>query len=159
MNENFSCEVTGLDKLQAALEDLGDKQAKAIVRDATRAAGKDCVQALVESSGGVHGEPGDLLRDPKSWKMRYRSIKGELAGSVKIFATGSLPKERVGTGKGKQPKGRLYHRSLAYLVKLMELGPTGQRYPVMTSAFDSHASNFIDKIVQVIQQKLARYGK
>ncbi|HUC30019.1 MAG TPA: hypothetical protein VMR80_10560 [Candidatus Acidoferrum sp.] len=163
-NDAVTCEVKGLDQLQAALEDLGDKQAKAIVRDATRAGGKAAVDAFVQSAGGVHGEPGEMLRNPMSWKMRYKSIRDALAGSVKISATGTLPETHKGTGRGIQPKDRLYHRSLAYLVKLLELGSgggayRGQRYPVMTSAFDSNQQNILDKMIAVIQAKLERVGK
>ena len=163
-NDAVTCEVKGLDQLQAALEDLGDKQAKAIVRDAARAGGQVAVAAFVQSAGGVHGEPGELLRNPKSWKMRYKSVKDALAGSVTIRATGTLPETHKGTGRGIQPKGRLYHRSLAYLVKLLELGSgggeyRGQKYPVMTSAFESSQQTILDRIISVIQQKLERAGK
>src|ERR1700730_19464326 len=98
MDNEITVEVKGLNQLQAAREDLGDKQAKAIVRDATRAGGKVAVDAFVQSAGGVHGEPGEMLRNPKSWKMRYKSIRDALAGSVKISATGSLPETHKGTG-------------------------------------------------------------
>jgi hypothetical protein len=163
-DDTITVQVNGLDQLQAALEELGDKQAKAIVRDGARAGGRAAVDAFVQSAAGVHGQPGDLLRSPKSWKMRYKSIRGELAGSVKISATGSLPPLHKGTGRGIQPKGKLYQRSLAYLVKLLELGSAGgsyrgQRYPVMTSAFDSHRDNILDRIISVVQQKLERARK
>ncbi len=163
MANEITVEVKGLDQLQAALEDLGDKQAKAIVRDVTRAGGKVAIDAFVQSAGGVHGEPGNLLRDPKSWKQRYKSISGELAGSVKVFASGSLPKERVGSGRGIQQRGNVYHRSLSYLVKLLELGSAsgsgGQRYPIMTAGFDGSQQTILDKIISVIQAKLERAGK
>ena len=164
MADGITVNVQGLDKLQAALEDLGDKQAKAIVRDGIRAGGKAAVEAFVQSAAGVHGEPGDLLRNPKSWKMRYKSIRAALAGSVKISATGSLPEQHKGTGRGIQPKGKIYRRSLAYLVKLLELGSAGgtyrgQRYPVMTSGFETSRSTILDRIIGVIQQKLERAGK
>ncbi len=94
----------------------------------------------MQSAGGVHGEPGDLLRNTKSWKMRYKYIRNAFTRHVKISATGTLSEEHKGTGRGIQPKGKIYHRSLAYLVKLMELGSgggnyTGQRYSIHDFGF------------------------
>jgi hypothetical protein len=101
-----------------------------------------------------------MLRDTDNWSKRVKMTRGdELAGVVRVGPRGSLPEQHKGTGRGMQGRGRLYQRSLAYLVKLMEFGggkPSeniGRSHP-MTSGFESHKDNMLAAIIERIKERL-----
>ena len=86
----------------------------------------------------------------------------ELAGQVKVRPTGALPEIHTGEGSTRfmyQPKGKKYHRSLKYMVRLLE-GLSGGgvyhgiRNPFMTSYFDSNHEKFVERVIEVIKERL-----
>lgn len=160
MSEDFTVEITGLSELQANLEKLGTDEARAIVKEGLQAGGKDLQKAMVEGATSVKGEPGELLRSTSSWSRRVSMTRGDdLAGVVRVGPKGHLSKTHTAKGGGMQPKGNVYKRSLAYIVKLLELGGRdpaynlGRSFP-MTGGFESHKDELLDRIISVIRERL-----
>jgi len=166
MSENFTVKISGLSELEDALAKLGNDEAKAIIKDGLKAGAACSVKSICDTAPS--GATGDL-KLAKNWKVTT-SIKPELlAGRARIKPTGKEEHERIGRGRSKtndtwrgQPKGKPYHRSHAYIVKLMEfgsaLGATVRKFPVMTAGFASGANKSMDAIVDTIKDRLSKYG-
>ena len=162
MADDIEIKVTGLSELQAALEKLGKDEGRAIVREGLKAGGTAMQEAMMEmSSSAVHGEPGVFLSQKSSWSRSVRMTRGdELAGVTRVRPKGSLPETHTALGIGMQKKGTKYHRSLIYLVKLLEFGPSGGlprgqgKFPVMTAGFESNQDKFLARVINVIRDRL-----
>jgi len=154
-DETITVDVLGLPELMSKLEDMATNEAKNIVRAGVGAGATAIVKGMTETGSMAGGEVGELLSQTSSWKKSTRSSRGdELSAVATVKPKGSLPHLRVGTGHGIQPKGNRYHRSLAYLVRLLELGPAAKRAPVMTAGYEASKGNVLDAIADKIRERL-----
>src|SRR5208337_4297494 len=161
--EGMTVDIAGLDELEKALENLAVTESRKIVRAGLYAGSTEIVSTMCAAGAGVPGEPGQLLREKGHWSKSTRMTRGDaLAGVVHVHPKGSLPEEHTGMGSPDffyQPKGKKYKRTLAYLVKLMELGGSGgwykgPRFPIMTATFSSSKEKYIDRVIAVIRERL-----
>ena len=158
--DDITVNISGLDALQSALEQLGGGDARAIVKDGLSQGGDALRSAMqVSSSASFTGEPARVAAQKSSWSKSTRVA--DLAGTVRVAPKGSLPDLHVSLGKGRQPKGRIYRRSLAYLLRLAEFGTSGgkqrggiKRSMPMTRGFEQYKSAVLEKVVEVIKQRL-----
>lgn len=163
MPDDMTVEIEGLDELEAALEKLAGTESRSIVRAGLYAGSTAIVESMTSAGGSVPGEPGQKLGDKHNWSKSTRMTRGdELGGVVHVRPKGSLDELHTGEGSPKtyfQPKGKKYKRSLAYLVKLMELGSgggkyDGPRFPIMTATFSSNKDSYLERIIGVIRERL-----
>ena len=162
-DDTMTVSIEGLEELEKALESLSGTESRKIVRAGLYAGSVSIVTSMTQAGSSVPGEPGQMLGDKSHWSKSTRMTRGdELAGVVHVKPKGALSEEHTGTGNPKfvyQPKGKKYKRSLAYLVKLMELGGsggryTGSRFPIMTSTFSSNKETYIERVIAVIRERL-----
>jgi hypothetical protein len=156
--EYVTCEIKGLDELQRKLSDMG-KECKPIVREGLKAGASEFQNGIMEMGGGVGGELGAQLGVRKTWKIKTKVRSDEVAGTATVQPTGSLPELHHSFGHGKQPKGKWYHRSISYMVKLMEFGGGGGDYhgprlAVMTGGFESSRNRALDAVIAKIKERL-----
>lgn len=153
--------VTGLSELQTALERLGGDEARAIVKDGLSEGGDALREAMRVSTSSVFtGEPRRVAAQQNSWSKSTK-MESDLSGRVRVSPKGSLADLHKSVGKGRQPKDRLYRRSLRYLIALCEFGAQGgkergalgRKYP-MTGGFETYKSALLDRVVEVIKQHL-----
>ena len=158
MADWVTCEIKGLDELQRKLTDMG-KEAKPIVREGLKAGAAEFQNGIMGMGEGVGGELGAQLGDRKTWKIRTKLRSDEVAGTATVQPTGSLPELHHSLGNGKQPKGKWYRRSIAYMVKLMEFGSGGGEYhgprrAVMTGGFESSKDIALQAVIAKIKERL-----
>lgn len=158
-NDNVTVTIRGLDELQATLEDLGTKEAKAIVRAGLKDGAKEVQQGIAAVGTSAPGEIGEKMGQPSTWKISTSLRSNDLAGTARIKPHGSLDDLHHSKGIGRQPKGSWYHRSIVYLLKLQEFGPSGGKYhgsrlPVMSAGFESSKQKALDKIIATIKERL-----
>jgi hypothetical protein len=156
MADDFiTTEVKGLAELQASLEQLPAEIGRACVKDALTAGGKAMQQAMIEGSTSIKGEAGERLRTLSAWSRTVKMLS-ELAGRVRVGPKGSLDEPHKSRGKGMQPLGRIYERSLAYIVKMAEFSGknpavnVGRSTP-MTSGWESHTSEIQDAVTDSLK--------
>ncbi len=159
MSEDFSIEVLGMDALQAKLEELGGNEAKTIVRDGLKEGGEALRGAMQVQGGANKAELGKALSDQRNWSKSVK-MGDELSGTVRVGPKGSLVDIHVARGGGMQPKGRIYRRSLKYIVKMMEFGGhdaralnVGQTMP-MSRGFSLYKDAILERIISVIKERL-----
>jgi hypothetical protein len=157
-DDTISVDVLGLPELMSKLDDLATNEAKKIVRAGVAAGATEIVKGMTDVAGMAPGEIGELLSQKSSWKKSTRSSRGDdLAATATVRPKGTLPDLHVGTGRGIQPKGNRYYRSLAYLVRLLEFGSSGykgKRAPVMTAGYEASKGNVLDAIAEKIRERL-----
>lgn len=165
--DDITVSIDGLEELERRLTDMATADSRKIVRAGLYAGSAAIVESMVGAGGSIPGEPGQLLSDKHSWSKSTRMTRGdELAGIVHVKPKGALSEEHTGEGSPKhtfQPKGKKYHRSLKYLVKLMELGGSGgnyngPRFPIMTATFASNKDAYISRVIERIREGLSKYG-
>lgn len=160
MSDDITVSVQGLSELQATLEQMPETIGNAVIKDALTAGGKATQQAMVEGCASIKGEAGEQLRSLSAWSRTVKMLSN-LAGRVRVSPKGSLPEPHKGTGRGMQPKGRIYERSLAYIVKLAEFGGrspaqnVGRSAP-MTSGWESHQSEILDAVTESCKQGIEK---
>lgn len=161
MADDVSVEVLGLSELEAKLEQLAGEDARVIVRDGLSQGGDALRQAMmVGVSSAFSGEPAQLAAQQSSWSKSTK-MASDLAGVVRVAPKGSLPELHKSEGKGRQPLGKLYRRSLRYLISLCEFGSHGGkdrgalgRSMPMTRSFEQYRSAVLERCVEVIKERL-----
>jgi len=157
--DDIEVSMTGLSELQAALENLGGTEAKAIVRDGLSQGGDALRVAMMVQGASAKGEVGTALQQKTSWS-KATHMDDDLAGTVRVGPKGALPDLHVARGGGMQPKGKLYRRSLNYIVRLLEFGgrdPAGNLGPrtmPMTTGYETYKGAVLEKVVAVIKERL-----
>jgi hypothetical protein len=159
MADWVTCEVNGLDELQKKLNDMATKDAKAIVKDGLKEGAAVMRSEIAATGSAAPGEIGSALSTIKSWSVRVRMRAQELAGTATIGVKGSLPEVHTASHSAIQPRGKRYHRSLNYLIKLLEFGASqgeykGRRMPVMSAGFESGRSKTLQAITDTIKRRL-----
>lgn len=150
-----TCEVKGLDTLQAALEALPQKMAKRGIRAALRA-GADVLRS--EMLAIVRKDTG-FLEEHIGTKIKFQ--RGELAATAYVgpqgkidypaFMSGAYKIVRSAKGKAKKV-GRI---AVATVARFLEFGTSKMaKYPFMTPAFDSSSSQILDAIVEKLRETL-----
>jgi hypothetical protein len=161
MADDITIEVSGMDALQAELERIGGTEAKAIVKDGLNQGGEALRGAMqISTSTAFTGEPASLAAQKSSWSKSTK-MGDELSGTVRVGPKGFLPDIHVSRGKGRQPLGKIYRRSLAYLIRLCEFGAQGgkergalgRKFP-MTGGFQQYKGAVLEKVISVIKEKL-----
>ncbi len=161
MSDDITCEVTGLAELEAKLEQLAGEDARAIVKDGLSEGGDALREAMrVSTASAFTGEPRQVAAQQSSWSKSTK-MESDLSGRVRVSPKGSLADLHKSVGKGRQPKDKLYRRSLRYLIALCEFGAQGgkergalgRKYP-MTGGFETYKSALLDRVVEVIKQRL-----
>ena len=117
-----SITISGVDEINAALDELTIKAERAVLREGMKAAADQVVGSMQAAGSACPGEIGEALADPGSWTRGISILSGH-AAKLSVRPKGSLPEKHTDTGKGRQPKGHMYQRSLEYLLNLMEFGP------------------------------------
>lgn len=161
MADDIEVNITGLDALQAKLEELAGPVAKAIVRDGLKQGGDALRGAMqVSTAAAFSGEPARIAADPKSWARSVKMVD-DLAGVTRVSPKGVLVDLHVSRGKGRQPLGAIYRRSLRYLIKLCEFGSQGGKdrgalghKTPMSSGFETYKGALLEKLISVIREKL-----
>ncbi len=161
MSDDVTVKITGLSELQAKLEQLAGDEARAIVKDGLSQGGDALRQAMMVSTASVFsGEPRQVAGQQSSWSKSVK-LDGDLAGVVRVSPKGSLPELHKSYGRGRQPKDKLYRRSLRYLIALCEFGPQGGkergalgRKTPMTSGFETYRGAVLERVVEVIKSRL-----
>jgi hypothetical protein len=159
--DDVEVEVTGLAELQSALERLGGADARAIVREGLSQGGDALRNAMqVNTAASFTGEPGRVAAQQSSWSKSTK-MSDDLAGVVRVGPKGSLPDIHVSRGRGRQPLGKIYRRSLSYLIRLCEFGPQGgkehgalgRKFP-MTGGFMAYRGAVLERVISVIKTRL-----
>ena len=161
MSDDVTVEIRGLSELQAKLEQLAGDDARAIVKDGLSQGGDALRQAMMVSTASVFsGEPRQVAGQQSSWSKSTK-MESDLSGHVRVGPKGSLADLHVSKGKGRQPLGRIYRRSLAYLIRLCEFGPQGGkergalgRKMPMTGGFETYRGAVLERVVEVIKSRL-----
>ncbi len=161
MSDDVTVEIKGLSELQTALEKMGGDEARAIVKDGLSQGGDALRQAMMVSTASVFsGEPRQVAGQQSSWSKSTK-MESDLSGIVRVGPKGALPPLHVSEGKGRQPLGRIYRRSLAYLIRLCEFGPQGGkergalgRKTPMTGGFETYRGAVLERVVDVIKSRL-----
>jgi hypothetical protein len=161
MSDDVTFEMTGLDELQKALEKLGNEAGRDIVKDGLSQGGDVLRDAMrVNTAASFIGEPKTVAAQQSSWSKSTK-MEEDLAGTVRVAPKGKLVDLHVSRGHGRQPLGRIYRRSLAYLVKLAEFGSSGgkergliKHSMPMSRGFEQYKSVVFDKVIEVIKSAL-----
>ena len=165
MADDMEVSIDGLEELEAKLQELAGPVAKDCVRKGLNAGGEAIRDALSEMGASAQGEIGQLLGDRKSWS-KYVRAKDDLSGNVRVQAKGTLSDEHLTTWSYwsqhiKGLKGKPYHRTLNYLVRMMEGLSSGggsvrglSRLPVMTAGFESNKDKIIDRVRAAIEERV-----
>lgn len=161
--EVMTVSIEGLEELEKALTNLAGTESRKIVRAGLYAGSTEIVASMTAAGGSAPGEVGQALSDKSNWSKSTRITRAdELGGEVHVRPKGALDELHTGMGSPKtyyQPKGKKYHRSLMYLVRLMELGGSGgkysgSRFPIMTSTFSTNKDTYIARVISVIRERL-----
>jgi hypothetical protein len=143
------------------LEKLAGEDSRAIVKDGLSQGGDALRNAMqVSSASSFTGEVAQLAGKQSSWSKSTK-MESDLAGVVRVQPKGSLPELHKSEGKGRQPKDRLYRRSLRYLIKLAEFGSSGgkerggiKRSMPMSRGFEQYKRAVLERVVEVIKERL-----
>ena len=161
-----SIEITGIEAINAALEEMTVKAERSVLREGMKAAADVVTGSLQAEGSKAPGEIGDALADPGS-STRSISIRSGHSAETKIGPKGALPEVHVGRGATKtekgwrgQPKGSRYRRSLFYLLEMMEGLRTRdnaknlpQSHP-MSTGFQKSQSNAVQAFITNLKDKL-----
>jgi hypothetical protein len=159
--DDVTVNISGLDDLQAALEKLGGEQSRAIVKDGLSEGGNALRGAMqVNTAASFTGEPARVAAQQSSWSKSTK-MSDDLAGVVRVSPKGKLVDLHVSRGRGRQPLGRIYRRSLAYLIRIAEFGTSGgkERGSIkhsmpMSRGFEMYKSAVLEKVIEVIKSRL-----
>ena len=160
MAEDFHFEIQGLDELDAKLKALGEK-ARPATREALSQGGDAMRDAMrVSTAAAFTGEPAQVAAQQNSWSKSIK-MQSDTSGTVSIKPKGSLPPLHVSRGKGIQPLGRIYRRSLRYLIALCEFGASGGkergalgRKTPMSGGFESYKDAILERVIDVLKEEL-----
>ena len=161
-----SIEITGVSEINAKLEEMTTKAERSVLREGMKAAADVVTGSLQAEGSTAPGEIGEALADPGSW-TRSISIRSGHSAETKIGPKGALPEVHVGRGATKtekgwrgQPKGRRYHRSLYYLLEMMEgirtkdnAANLPQSHP-MSPGFQRSQSNAVQAFISNLKDRL-----
>jgi hypothetical protein len=161
-----SIEITGIEAINAKLEEMTVKAERSVLRDGMKAAADVVIGNLQAEGSAAPGEIGEILADPASWS-RSISIRAGHSAETKIGPKGALPEIHVGRGATKtvsgwrgQPKGSRYRRSLFYLLEMMEgirtkdnAANLPQSHP-MSTGFQRSQSNAVQAFITNLKDKL-----
>jgi hypothetical protein len=157
--EDIEVTITGLSDLQDSLERLGTVEAKAIVKQGLSEGGEAFRGAMMIEGSTNKAELGQALGQKANWSKSVK-LGEELSGRVRVAPKGSLPDLHVARGGGMQPKGHIYRRSLAYIVKMMEFGGrdaraanVGRTAPI-TRAFETYKGAVLERVIAIIRERL-----
>jgi len=159
--DDIEVTVSGLSELQDKLERLAGETSRAIVKDGLSQGGEALRGAMqLNTSASFTGEPARVAAQQSSWSKSTR-MESDLSGRVRVAPKGSLVDLHVSRGKGRQPKGRIYRRSLAYLIKLAEFGSSGgkdrgsiKHSMPMTKGFEMYKNALLERVIDVIKSHL-----
>jgi HK97 gp10 family phage protein len=142
----FEVKIDGLDKLQDALLKLEPAKAKAALRGALKAGADPIKQDMAASAPYESG----ILEENIGVKL---STKGssELRGAAFIGPTGKGKYPPQG-GPGKKKRSAM---PVATIARFLEFGTSKMAArPFMTQAFERQKGNALERIIQVLREKL-----
>ncbi len=157
--DDITVEITGLSELQAKLEEMATTDARHIVKEGLSQGGEALRMGMMVEGSTNKGEIGQALRQKDHWSKSIK-LGEELSGTARVGPKGSLPDLHVARGGGMQPKGRIYRRSLNYIVRLLEFGgrdPAGNLGPrtmPVTRGFETYKSAALERVIAVIKDRL-----
>lgn len=159
--DDVTINIEGLDQLQDALKKLAGEQSRVIVKEGLSQGGDALRNAMqVNCASSLTGEPSRVAAQQSSWSKSTR-MESDIAGVVRVGPKGKLIDLHVSRGKGRQPLGKIYRRTLAYLLKLAEFGSSGgkerggiRHSMPMTKGFEMYKGAVLERVIAVIREKL-----
>jgi len=138
--------ISGLQEFQQALNDLNDKLATKYVREAAREGGKIVRAEMVLMA------PKDSGLLSEHIDVKTRAQRGE-ARAVSAFIGPNSKTVIHPQAKGKTSG---LPRTASFIARLLEFGSAHQpKHPFLTAAWESVKHRVLDKIIQVLRDRLA----
>ena len=149
MADQVTVQISGLEELQKALEQLADKTGTQTVRAAARAGGTVIKNEMVLQA--PHGET-NTLADPKNFTVGTRKQTGEPLAVTALIGPNNrkiIYPRTVGKTKG-------IPRTAAFISKLLEFGSATRsaKKAFITAAFEVSKNKAVDRVIEVLKEKL-----